>query len=69
MAEKFQGLYEMEYNGYEVDVKGAHTDWRKMFQTVNYLNFLNQKRDLLVTNKYNVCYIFFKHHRKPVDAN
>ena len=36
----------MEYNSYDVDVKGAHTDWMKMFQTVNYLNFLNQKGDL-----------------------
>ncbi|XP_078315511.1 uncharacterized protein LOC111127820 [Crassostrea virginica] len=34
LAKKFQDLYEMEYNSYDVDVKGAHTDWMKMFQTL-----------------------------------
>nr|XP_022329642.1 uncharacterized protein LOC111128354 [Crassostrea virginica] len=34
LAEKFQNLYEMEYRSYDVDVKGAHTDWMRMFQTL-----------------------------------
>ncbi|XP_078314113.1 uncharacterized protein LOC111128354 isoform X3 [Crassostrea virginica] len=34
LAEKFQNLYEMEYSSYDVDVKGAHTDWMRMFQTL-----------------------------------